>query len=91
MVAFGGGGASLVDDDSDRVHHEDEGDMSNPNLGSLGPRDAPERAGDKGWGGGGCGSEVELGGGSWVHNLMVLRPGDDDHTVKATGRGAGLV
>jgi hypothetical protein len=51
MVAFGGGGASLVDDDSDRVHHEDEGDMANPNLGSLGPRDAPERAGDKGGGG----------------------------------------
>jgi hypothetical protein len=50
MVAFGGGGASLVDDDSDRVHHEDEGHMANPNLGSLGPRDAPERAGDKGGG-----------------------------------------
>jgi hypothetical protein len=49
-VAFDDGGAAPVGDDSIRDHQEDEGEMANPNLGSLSPRDAPERDGDKGGG-----------------------------------------
>jgi hypothetical protein len=69
VMAFSGKGAAPVDDDSGRDHHENEGDMANPNLGPLGPGNAPERAGDKG---GGCGSGMELDGGSWVCAPVVL-------------------
>jgi hypothetical protein len=83
-VAFDGGGAASVGDDSIRDHQEDEGEMANPNLGSLSPRDAPERDGDKG---GGCGGGMELDGRSWVCGPSCSDPSGDDHTVKALGHG----